>query len=239
MNRNSKILVVMHIYYIDQLDLLIKYLQNIPYAYDLYVTSDKKNKKIISEKISEQKPDFHVGYDVWPFIKVINKIDLSKYSYLIKLHTKRDMKPEDLGINGLVNLGNGYFMNNGSTWRNNLLDFISTKHNLQKCLGALQNPKVGMCTRYNLIHNKPNIGGIMDDAKKLYPQYIFGFDDFNFVAGTMFISKIKPIQLIKDMNISMDLFEKSSNDHKTQFAHVVERTIGASVYKSGMKIMIP
>ena len=79
----------------------------------------------------------------------------------------------------------------------------------------------------------------MDDAKKLYPQYIFELDDFNFVAGTMFISKIKPIQLIKNLNISIDLFDKSTADHKTQFAHVVERTIGAAVYKCGMKIVDP
>ena len=235
----------MHIYYTDQLNLLVDCLKNIPYDYDLYVTSDDKNQDLISKTISQQKPDFNfvsvenVGYDIWPFIKVINDIDLSKYDYLIKLHTKRDMKPEDLGINGLVNLGNGYFMNNGSTWRDNLLDFISTKQNLQKCLDALQNPQIGMCTRYNLIHNKPNIGGIMDDAKKLYPQYIFGLDDFNFVAGTMFISKMKPIQLIKNMDIKIDLFGVSTPDHKTQFAHVVERTIGAAVYKCGMKIIDP
>ena len=245
MSKNLRVLVVMHIYYTDQLNLLVDCLKNIPYDYDLYVTSDDKNQDLISKTISQQKPDFNfisvenVGYDIWPFIKVITDIDLSKYDYLIKLHTKRDMKPEDLGVNGLVNLGNGYFINNGSTWRDNLLDFISTKQNLQKCLDALQNPQIGMCTRYNLIHNKPNIGGIMDDAKKLYPQYIFELDDFNFVAGTMFISKMKPIQLIKDMDIKIDLFGVSTPDHKTQFAHVVERTIGAAVYKCGMKIVDP
>ena len=245
MKKDKKILVVVHVYYLDQLDVLIECLGNITLTYDLYVTSDIKNKKIISEKIQKEKPDFNfiesenLGYDVWPFIKVINNVDLSKYDYIIQLHTKRDIQQKDIGINGLVNLGNGYFLNGGSMWRDNLLEFIKTKSNLHKCLKALENPKIGMCTRYNLIHNKPNIGGIMDDAKKHYPKYVFDIDNFNFVAGTMFISKIEPIQLIKDMNILIDLFEKPTADHKTQFAHVIERSIGESVYKLGMKIVDP
>ena len=118
----------MHIYYTDQLNLLVDCLKNIPYDYDLYVTSDDKNQDLISKTISQQKPDFNfisvenVGYDIWPFIKVITDIDLSKYDYLIKLHTKRDM-PVTLPCA----LGNGYFVEYGDAWRRNLMSFISIK----------------------------------------------------------------------------------------------------------------
>lgn len=240
MKKDKKILVVVHVYYLDQLDVLIECLGNITLTYDLYVTSDIKNKKIISEKIQKEKPDFNfiesenLGYDIWPFIKVINNVDLSKYDYIIKIHTKRDMP----GILPCP-LGNGYFVGPGDTWRKNLLAFISTKENLQKCINILQKDSVGMCARYNLIHGMANHCGVIDSAKKHYPNYIFGLNDFSFVAGTMFISKIEPIQLIKDMNILIDLFEKPTADHKTQFAHVIERSIGESVYKLGMKIVDP
>ena len=59
------------------------------------------------------------------------------------------------------------------------------------------------------------------------------------MAGTMFISKIEPIQLIKDMNLTADMFEHATSDHKTPFAHVIERTIGEAVYKLGMRIVDP
>nr|MBQ0091005.1 glycosyltransferase [Candidatus Enterousia merdequi] len=234
------ILVITHIYYTDQLDLLVNSLKNIHYNYELYVTSDIKNKKIISEKISKQKSDFHfiasenIGYDIWPFIKVINNIDLSKYSCVIKLHTKRDMPNTKY-----FEFGNGYFMKQGSRWRENLLEFIKNPENLEKCITALQTKNIGMCTRYNLIHNKPNHCGVISEAKRNYPDYIFGLKDFSFVAGTMFISKPEPISMIKNMNISKNLFQKNQKDHAVQFAHVIERTIGEAVYKCSTQIADP
>ena len=239
MKKSDKILVVMHIYYSEQTDLLLDCLNNITYDYDLYVTMGKEDKSVI-KKIKKQKPKAHfiisenVGYDIWPFIKVINDIDLSKYKYIVKLHTKRDMP----GVLPCP-LGNGFFVCYGDGWRDDLLAFIKTKDNFKKCIDALEQDDVGMCTRYNLIHGMANHCGVIDDAKKYYPQYVFGLKDFSFVAGTMFISKIKPIQMVKDKNISVDLFEKPTKDHRTQFAHVIERTIGEAVYKSGMKIVDP
>ena len=77
----NRFLVVVHVYYTNQLDLISKCLENIPSDYDLYITSDEKNQNLIAEKISNVKPDFHfvsvpnIGYDVWPFVKVINDLD--------------------------------------------------------------------------------------------------------------------------------------------------------------------
>lgn len=48
----------------------------------------------VRAKFEKFKPDTrfvaveNVGYDVWPFIKVIKSIDLSPYDCLMKLHTK-------------------------------------------------------------------------------------------------------------------------------------------------------
>ena len=76
----KKILVVVHIYYVDQLDLIIQSLKNIPIEYDLYVTIGADDKQMVKKTLAAFKPDCHfisvdnVGYDVWPFIKVINQI---------------------------------------------------------------------------------------------------------------------------------------------------------------------
>lgn len=236
----KKILVVVHIYYVDQLDLIIQSLKNIPIEYDLYVTIGTDDKQMVKKTLVAFKPDCHfisvdnVGYDVWPFIKVINQIDLSKYSYVIKLHTKRNLPgtiPE--------HLGNGFYVGPGKAWRNDLYAFIKTRKSVIKCLNALDSGNIGMCCRYNLKHDAPNHCGVMDVAKRDYPNYVVDIENFCFVAGTMFISRIEPIQMLKDMNITQDLFDAPNDKHTTQFAHVMERMLGACVYRAGMIIDDP
>lgn len=240
MQSGKKILVIIHVYYIDQLDLIIQSLKNISLPYDLYVTIGAQDKQMVIDKLSAIKPDCHfvdvknVGYDVWPFVKIINELDLSQYSYLIKLHTKRDMPGT-----APIPLGNGFFVGPGSVWRDDLYEFIRTPEILQKCIDALDNGVVGMCCRYNVKHEMANHSGVIDMARESYPDYICGLRDYAFVAGTMFICRIEPIQLLKDMNIKEDLFAESDADHTMQFAHVIERTIGECVYKLGMIIDDP
>lgn len=237
----SKILVIIHIYYSNQVDLILNSLNNISLPYDLYCSiGNKPEYQKIKNKILALNQDAHivdvsnVGYDIWPFVHIINTIDLSQYEYMVKLHTKRDM---DRALP--INLGNGFYIETGSWWRDNLLAFISTKDNFNKCIEALKNPKIGMCTRFNLIHNAPNHCGVLNYARSQYPQYILDLDNYSFVAGTMFVAKVAPFQILKDMNISENLFDKASEKHETQFAHVIERIIGAIIYKSGMIITDP
>ena len=91
--KKTKILVHLHLYYHDQLDYFIKKLKNITCDYDLYVTMVEMDEKVI-DKLKQFKSSVKIikvenrGYDIWPFICVINMINLSDYNYIIKLHTK-------------------------------------------------------------------------------------------------------------------------------------------------------
>lgn len=237
----KKALTVIHIYYPEQTDLVLELLDNISIPYDLYCTIGNSDKyDYIKQKILEKQPNVNiittanVGYDVWPFIHVINSVDLSKYDYIIKIHTKRDVNEEYL-----FKIGNKFLFKPGSQWRDDLYEFLKTKDNFNKCLSALENPNIGMCTRFNLIHNKPNHCGVIDVAMEKWPKYLLDINDYSFVAGTMFIAKAKPFQIIKDMNITEDLFEKPTQNRKTQFAHLMERMFGAIIYKSDMVIQDP
>lgn len=237
----AKALVVVHFYYLEQVETILEHLKNVTIKYDLYCTiGNEQLRQEICDQVLNFRKDAHivdvenVGYDVWPFIKMINSVDLSKYDYIIKLHTKRD-------IDGKlpINIGNGFYIKTGGYWRDCLYSFLDTKDNFEKCLKALERPNVGMCARFNVIHNAPNHCGVIDYAKSQYPKYFLDLHDHSFVAGTMFIAKAAPFQMLKNMNIGAHLFEKPTKEHKTQFAHVIERTIGAIIYKSGMKIVDP
>ena len=237
----SRTLVIVHFYYPEQVDTLLKHLENITIKYDLYCSiGNAQNYEQIRNQVLNFKNDAHivdvanVGYDVWPFIKIINDLDLSQYDYVIKLHTKRDM-PGTLPCP----LGNGFFVGPGGNWRDCLYSFLDTKDNFEKCLRALEKPDVGMCARFNVIHDMAKHFGVISYARKNYPNYILNLRNFCFVAGTMFIAKSTPFQILKDMHMTENLFEKPKQDHSTQFAHVIERTIGEVFYKSGMKIVDP
>ena len=90
---NNKLLVHLHLYYHDQLGYFISKLKNITCAYDLYVTYTTENKET-NDKLHKFKNDVHLlllenkGYDLYPFIEVINRVNLDDYTYILKLHTK-------------------------------------------------------------------------------------------------------------------------------------------------------
>ena len=93
------ILVHLHLYYKDMLKTMLAYIDNISnYDYDLYVTMVEEDENTIKQ-IKEFNNRANIikvsnrGFDVWPFICVLQKVNLDDYSYIIKLHTKRDMLP--------------------------------------------------------------------------------------------------------------------------------------------------
>ena len=229
------ILVHVHIFYLDQIDFIINHLQNITKPYVLYVTMIEKNEEI-EQKIKNLKPDANIiqienrGYDVWPFIYIINHVDLDNFSYIIKLHTKRKSSYIP------TNLGNGYKMCL-DFWRKSAYAFLESKKVFNKAIKSFEkHPKLGMTATKNLIHDNPNHVLVMDFAKKFYPQYIYGLNKFNFVAGTMFICRPGIMKNIQKMHIKSDLFDAPNSNHTTQFAHVMERTFGEAVYFSGYYI---
>lgn len=117
----TNILVHLHLFYHDQLDYFLEKLSNIEGVnWDLVVTSSswpqesiEKLKQFKSDVIIEETENF--GYDIWPFIKVVKNTDLSKYDYVIKLHTKR--KTDRIDKVNVIPL-------TGFEWRNALVDAI-------------------------------------------------------------------------------------------------------------------
>ena len=128
------VLVHLHLYYPEQLDYMLKKLKNINNCnWDLIVTICKENPKI-ERKIKEFKSDSqiikvkNIGYDVWPFIQVLESINLDDYDYVLKLHTKNHRKH------------NNFF------WRNILIDalLLSPKRYEQNLQLFKESPEIGI-----------------------------------------------------------------------------------------------
>lgn len=223
-----------HVYYVWMWDELKDCIKNISLPYDLFVTLIAEDENL-RQKILDFNPQAQIrvvenrGYDVWPFIDTLNRVNLDDYAYVIKIHTKRDTDT--------YHVGNGYsFENDG--WRRALLNFISSPHKFKKCCSAFQkNPRIGMVSSFDCIHPAKMYPDLY--ARKHYPDYRFGLPDYSFVAGTMFMARAEIFKPIQQMKIKAGQFAEPDKKHSIQFAHVMERTLGEAVYFAGYKIVDP
>ena len=119
----KKILVHVHIFYENLYPELKACLLNLKdYNCDYIFTFVKENKTLesdIKSTFSNAKIEIvkNLGFDLGPFVHVLNEVNLSDYSYVIKLHTKRDIPQK----------GKKDWYT-GSGWRDALLKFIKNKY---------------------------------------------------------------------------------------------------------------
>lgn len=228
------ILIHLHIYYFYLYPELMDYIKKIKdRKFDLFVTISNQNQKIIDD-IKLNFPSAHIdvvenrGYDVGPFIEVINSVNLDNYSFVLKLHTKRNIQ------NNFSILANGTSIC-GNRWRKNLLSFMD---DWDETLDILEkNKNVGMvCGRNVLLNDREdrdeiNTENLDNICKKI------GFSipkKYSFVAGTMFIARseiFKPLQ----GKFKFEDFEKPQKN--PTLAHYIERIFGILVTSCGYKIL--
>lgn len=168
------------------------------------------------------------GYDVAPFIEVLNSVHLGNYDYIVKLHTKRDMP---VGV--LINR----FDMGQTRWRDYALSFLSTPAHFKKCLKAFaQDEKLGMCGHHRLIFkNDPSCDTLFHEAETfLLHMGLHKKHKAFYVAGTMFMARAHLMQPFKDLCLSIDDFATPDRGHdNASLAHVIERALGRSVSAQG------
>lgn len=245
MNNHHRILVHVHVYYVDMWDELRSYLENLDTlgcSYDLYVTAVSEDEALIT-KIRHFHPDAQIrkvanrGYDVWPFISVLNEVDLSQYSYLIKLHTKRDnfTDPEP----GWT-IKSPYYLY-GKRWRESLLSFMK-KDNLEKCLQSFEeDSQLGMINCYRVIvpsfhKTETTLLKVQKGAEKLLEKVNLTLRVCRYIKGTMFIARASLFQKIKEMRLELNDFPPPDPEHSINIAHHLEVALGSIVVAQGYKV---
>ena len=74
------------------------------------------------------------GYDVAPYLKILDEVNLDDYDYVVKLHTKRD-----------VNCWINFRKLQGSAWRRELLSFCSSQESVLRTIIAFRkHDRMGM-----------------------------------------------------------------------------------------------
>lgn len=232
-----KCAVIIHIFYYEIADEFAEAIKNIcDVEKDIFLTvsesiHDKKDeiaKKFPDARISVVK---NVGYDIWPFLCIINQLDLNQYDLIVKLHTKRDM-PE---ATFLKKVCMPY-----DAWRKNLLMCVKTKDVFRKSLAYLEKKKIGMVSGINVLMNKHHDGAreLYPFIKKLMNAYSLPYESkFQFVAGTMFVGKAPLFGYLKNRFKEKDFIEPDSEHKRQELPHILERILGYAIGAQGYEIV--
>lgn len=228
----TKLLIHFHLYYLDQLDYFLEKLLNIEgCTYELYVTMVEKNAEA-EQKILRLFPDARIllvpnkGYDVGPFIDVLNRVNLRDYDYVLKVHTKN------------TSLNNGDKINgkwiSRKCWMPLLVESLigSEKIFANNLLRFARHPETGMVASKYLITSSTDsytniLPQVQNTIKKLglnVPQKL------TFVAGTMFMARAHLFCPIVKAGYTLNDFEPTGKTSQgNQLAHVFERVFGAMI----------
>jgi len=231
-NKHKKICVILHLFYVDLWGYFLPYLRNIDTDIDLYVTiTDGHSGQFtdIHDAIIGEFPEAFIyslpnrGMDVAPFIYVMNDIFLRRRTYdvMIKLHSKKS-------------LAHSYEL--GERWRNQLTDALlgslpKLQNGYYACVGS-DNTMVGSSAWVQTQN-------VLGYEQQFFKEEIT-FNNYEFVAGTMFMA---------NFNLIMDWFTKNSiyeRFYKTfqdgyigdgSIAHQLERVFGCLVKLRGNYIL--
>lgn len=222
----KKILVCVHIYYHNQVDYIIEKLRNIKkFDYDLYVTYSQENNETKEKFLNFNKDTKflltqNIGYDIYPFLVLIDKIDLDNYDCLLKLHTKNHDKY------GSYN------------WRDDLYEnLLDTENIFRNNFNKLK--------KYGMVGSKKwifKMGDKLPEDSWLYEKICtkIGVEPIKakFVGGTIFLARIEIIKKIKELNLlNLDFMDiKMKTGGSSSLAHVVERLFGVICKQMNLKI---
>lgn len=232
----KKFLVHLHIFYEDMYSEFKQYLINLGAQdnYDLFVSMVKPCLNIENDlKINFPNAKLFIvenkGYDIAPFVEVLKKVDLDNYEYVIKLHTKRDVKVDALPKHLL-----------GCNWRDSLTKFISTKEIFDNVVNTMDHDKhIGMNSDSSIIFS--NICDYAEEKAQFYnflKSYNFKVMPYKFVAGSMFIARSCVFKDLQKLSLGSNDFEAPDLSKNTfQTAHAVERLLGYLVSLNNLKLV--
>ncbi len=185
-------LVHCHVFYPELWGELQNCILNLkPYSLELWVSLIQENLDLRSE-ILQSFPNAKIiilenrGYDIAPFIEVINQCDLDRSDFILKLHTKRNI----YSLKHHINYRSVY----GRRWRRMLLAFMASAKDLDATLTLSQNdPRIGTVWLETVIAGSITRNSIyMGIVPLLEPELKrlgIRTPERGFLSGTMFIAR--------------------------------------------------
>lgn len=223
-NKETKILVVLHFFYINSIEAVVEYLKNMDcYNYDLIVTYPEmvpieKAKNAIRAIKTDARfmRTENKGYDIGAFLEALDRVKLDKYDIVIKLQTKSTNK--SIYVYDQFFRDDDWFEN---LW-NGVIGCLSVHRTIRKLMQ--KNAKNGLVAARNLIIQDPVHKRKLVKETLLRYKKIDYREDYRFVAGSCFAIRAKCLEPIKKLKLKVKDFEETRYGFFS-LAHVIERAI--------------
>jgi hypothetical protein len=221
--------VICHMFYIDMADEFARYLLKIPFAFDLYITTDTENKReLIEGHFLNWKGKVEIrlapnrGRDIAP--KLITCRDVyDRYEYVLHIHSKKS--PHNYRL---------------SRWRYYLLEtLLGSTEIVESIFEAFRSsPNLGMIAprHFEAIHNTAGWGKNFKVAEKLAQRMgveISRNESIDFPSGSMFWARTAALRPLLDFNLSIDDFPDEVGQVDETLGHAIERLFYFACEKAG------
>ncbi|WP_313138151.1 rhamnan synthesis F family protein [Paracoccus jeotgali] len=221
--------LIVHVWHLDTLDDLSAACENFPADADRFVTfadtlSPDDRQRIADRFAGAQLVAVrNVGQDVGALMQLMDQVDLSRYGFVCKIHSKKGLKMPE-------------------AWRRTLLGGVlgSRRQVDQIVAGFRGDPQVMLAGARQLFLYGPaylwkNADGIEELAGPLLQGFDFRSQDWGFVAGTCFWIRTGILVRLKALQI--DWQPGAYADDGTP-AHVMERMFGMLVAIDGGTVLL-
>ncbi|HVY85323.1 MAG TPA: glycoside hydrolase family 99-like domain-containing protein [Caulobacterales bacterium] len=211
-----KLIVVVHVFYIDIFELILAQLVRFTQPYELIITCPQEKAEDVGLALERWGVSAQVhacenrGRDVWPFLQAMAARKPAPEDVILKLHTKRSKHRAD-----------------GGEWRDRMYASLLSGDAPQRALDAFAfDHKLGMIApegvlapiTLNLAPNEDAIAAFLARAGlgEIEPPDVFA-------AGSMFYVRARHLQPILDRELDRTDFEPESGQLDGTFAHALER----------------
>lgn len=220
LSSSPRLAVICHLYYEELASEIRSYLKNIPFSFDLYISTDSLSKKTVIEKVFtdwslgqiEVRVMDNCGRDIAP--KLIGFADIySGYEYVLHLHSKRSHHADVL-----------------ANWRGSIFENLLGSPQIVRSIFTAfeQQSDLGIVAaqHFEPVRHWINWGGNYSEAQKLAHRMGINLNDkhvLDFPSGSMFWARCAALRPLLDLNLSLDDFTEEAGQIDGTLAHAIER----------------
>jgi glycosyltransferase involved in cell wall biosynthesis/lipopolysaccharide biosynthesis protein len=221
--------LVIHVWHLDVLDELAEAVLNLPEKVDQYLTIPahfgSKEKELIKSKFphANQVSVENLGQDVGALFQLMKKVDLCKYKFICKIHTKKGENMPD-------------------EWRRALLDgVLGSVQQVQYIIKKFrEDSKILMAgSRQLYLHGPSYLFKNKEIIESVFKEKINDFNflkaDWWFIAGTCFWIRTSILKELENCELS---FQPSEYVVDGTIAHATERMFGMQVAIHAGKVLL-
>jgi|GEM_PF-2331988 len=213
--------VICHLYYPTMIDEFKHYLSNIPFAFDLFITTDTEEKKqtLAYSLLQWHKGKVEIriapnrGRDIAPKLLACRDI-YNRYEFFLHIHSKKSPHAEDIT----------------EGWRGYLLETLLGSEQIVRSVFAAfaADSQLGMIAPEHFEPIRSHIGwgwnfSVANAFSKRLGINLSLNSKLDFPSGSMFWGRSAALKPLLSMNLTLDDFPPENNQIDATLAHIIER----------------